>query len=102
MEELYSIMRDLLEIEYNQRYLLCVLKALEATNSNEEQEMVRVIANGTRYYFEALQKELKAIINRLDTYMAEKEQTGKRMDSYVWHKAAGTAACCYACRLHSF
>lgn len=73
MEELYSIMRDLLEIEYNQRYLLCVLKALEATNSNEEQEMVRVIANGTRYYFEALQKELKAIINRLDTYMAEKE-----------------------------
>lgn len=71
MEELYSIMRDFLEVEYNQESLLCVLKALEAAYSKEEQAEVKLIANSTKYYLQALQRELKAAISRLDVYMAE-------------------------------
>ena len=37
MEELYSIMRDLLEVEYNQESLLCLLGAAEAAYIDEEQ-----------------------------------------------------------------
>ncbi|CAK7050257.1 MAG: hypothetical protein ENTB_02412 [Enterocloster aldenensis] len=71
MEELYSIMRDFLEVEYNQESLLCVLKALEAAYSKEEQAEAKLIANSTKYYLQALQGELKAAISRLDVYMAE-------------------------------
>lgn len=71
MEELYSIMRDFLEVEYNQKSLLSILKVLEAAYSGEEQEEAKLITNSTKYYLEALQKELNAAINRLDTYMAE-------------------------------
>lgn len=35
MQELYSIMRDLLEVEYNQKSLLYILKRLEASYGNE-------------------------------------------------------------------
>lgn len=38
MEELYSIMRDLLEVEYNQESLLRLLRAAEAAYSDEKQE----------------------------------------------------------------
>lgn len=71
MEELYSIMRDFLEVEYNQESLLCVLKAVEAAYTDREQDEVMLIANSTKYYLQALQKELKAAINRLDSYIAE-------------------------------
>lgn len=72
MEELYSIMSDLLEVEYNQKSLLHLLKSAEAaySNSNENQE-AKLIANSTKYYLEALQKELRTAINRLDTYIVE-------------------------------
>jgi len=72
MEELYAIMRDFLEVEYNQESLLCVLKALEAAYSNEEHANAKLIANSAKYYLQALQEELKAAISRLDVYMAEK------------------------------
>ena len=37
MEELYSIMRDFLEVEYNQESLLCLLEAAEAAYAGKEQ-----------------------------------------------------------------
>ena len=37
MEELYSIMRDFLEVEYNQESIVCLLKAAEATYTAENQ-----------------------------------------------------------------
>ncbi len=70
MEELYAIMRDFLEVEYNQEALLCVLRALEAAYSKEEQAEAKLIANSTKYYLQALQNELKTAISRLDDYMA--------------------------------
>jgi len=70
MEELYAIMRDLLEVEYNQESLLYVLRTLEAAFDKETQGEVKLVANSAKYYLEALQEELNAAISKLDTYMA--------------------------------
>lgn len=71
MEELYSIMRDLLEVEYNQKLLIYILKAAESTDMEEIQAEAKSIANSTKYYLKALQKDLRTVINRLDSYIAE-------------------------------
>lgn len=71
MAELYSIMRDFLEVEYNQESLICLLKTAEAAYTGKEQAEAKLIANSAKYYLQALQEELKAAINRLDTYIAE-------------------------------
>ena len=71
MEELYSIMRDFLEVEYNQESLLCLLRAAEAAYSGEKEAEAKLIVNSTKYYLKALQGELKAAINRMDSYIAE-------------------------------
>lgn len=71
MEELYSIMRDFLEVVYNQESLLCLLRVAEDAYSDEKQVEAKLIANSTKYYLRALQEELKAAINRMDSYIAE-------------------------------
>lgn len=71
MEELYSIMRDLLEVEYNQKSLLHMIKRMETNCSTEQREEMQLIVNGTKYYLEALQIDLKKSINRMDKYIAE-------------------------------
>ena len=71
MEELYSIMRDFLEVEYNQESLLCLLRAAEAAYTSKEQAEAKLIANSAKYYLKALQEELRAAINRMDSYIAE-------------------------------
>ena len=62
-------MRDLLEVEYNQKSLLYILKELEASYGNEQEE--KWITNSIKYYLEALLKELRGAIRRLDAYVAE-------------------------------
>ena len=71
MEELYSIMRELLEVEYNQKYLLHIIKQLEKNCGTEQKEEMQLIVNSTKYYLEALQIDLKKSINRMDKYIAE-------------------------------
>ena len=71
MEGLYSIMRDFLEVEYNQESLLYVLETLEAAYSGKQEEEVKLIINHTKGCLKALQEELKAAINRMDSYIAE-------------------------------
>ncbi|MDE7252246.1 MAG: hypothetical protein K2O32_04810 [Acetatifactor sp.] len=68
MEELYSIMRDFLEVEYNQESLLCLLRAAKAAYCSEKEDL---IVNSAKFYLQALQEELKVAINRLDSYIAE-------------------------------
>ena len=70
MEELYSIMRDFLEVEYNQESLVCLLKAAEAAYSGEKETETKLIANSAKYYLQTLQEELKEAINRLDSYIS--------------------------------
>ncbi len=71
MEELYSIMRDFLEVEYNQESFVCLLSVAEATYSAENQKEAKIIAACTKFYLKSLQEELKAAINRLDSYIVE-------------------------------
>ena len=46
-------------------------QAAEAAYTSKEQAEAKLIANSTKYYLQALQEEIKAAINRLDTYIAE-------------------------------
>lgn len=71
MEELYAVMRDFLEVEYNLESLTCLLNAAEASFTSEKHEDAKQVANGVRYYLKALQEELKAAIGRMDTYIVE-------------------------------
>ena len=70
MEELYSIMRDFLEVEYNQKSLLYVLGVLEAAYSEQERAEVKLVVNHTKGSLKALQKEIGAAIDKLDNYIA--------------------------------
>lgn len=76
MEELYSIMRELLEVKYNQDSLLYFLKTVEIAYADKQQTEAKLIANSTKYYLKALRRDLEVVINRLDIYIVEqpKEQ----------------------------
>lgn len=50
MEELYSIMRDLLEVEYHQESFICLLKAAEAGYTEENQAEARLLADSAEFY----------------------------------------------------
>lgn len=71
MKELYSIMRELLEVEYNQKSLLHIMEVLEAAYNEREQEPAGLAVNGARYYLAVLHKDLGTAINKLDIYMAK-------------------------------
>ncbi len=71
MEELYAIMRELLEVEYNQKSLLYIMEMLETAYGGEEQETEGLAVSGIRYYLGILHRDLGAVINRLDVYVAE-------------------------------
>ena len=75
MEELYSIMRDFLEVEYKQESLLYLLTDAEFSKENQDDNQDKAeqfVINGAKYYIKALQNDLKATINRLDSYITEK------------------------------
>lgn len=71
VEELYSIMRDLLEVEYHHKSLLCVLETLETAYSERQEEEIKMILNHTLRCVKGLQEEMKAAVGRMDQYIAE-------------------------------
>lgn len=72
MQELYVIMRELLEVEYHQRSLQCILDMLEAENEQKEEwEKGGLIVSGIGYYLTVLHRDLGTAIGRLDSYIAE-------------------------------
>ena len=72
MQELYSIMRELLEVEYNQESLRYIIKMLEAAYVQEgDQGKENLIVSGVGYYLAVLHRDLGTAINRLDSYIAE-------------------------------
>lgn len=77
MNELYSIMRDFLEIEYNQKSLLHILKILEEAYSGAQQKEAALTANAAKNYLKGLQVELKTAINRMDRYLVESTEKKK-------------------------
>lgn len=77
MEELYSIMRELLEVEYHQKSLLYIAQLLEAAYDSEECGRTELIVNGISYYLTVLHKDLETVIGRLDSYIAETAKKDK-------------------------
>ena len=72
MQELYAIMRELLEVEYHQKSLRHIMGMLETVyEQEEEREKSGLIVNGINYYLTVLHKDLEAAISRLDNYIAE-------------------------------
>ena len=71
MKELYSIMRDFLEVQYQQNSILCVLNTLENAYSEEEQAEIKMTIHVLKTCIESLQEETKTAINRFDTYITE-------------------------------
>ena len=71
MKELYAIMRELMEVEYHQKSLLYIMEKLETAYGGEEQETEGLAVSGIRYYLGILHRDLGAVINRLDVYVAE-------------------------------
>ena len=86
MKELYMIMSDLLELEYNQKSLWYILDAL--AGGYDERQKEAMITNSTRYYLTGLQAELRVAINRLDAYIAERKKTWKMPENLPGKPAA--------------
>ena len=70
MNELYLIMDDFLQVEYRQKALLSVLKALEGYYSEDEQEELKLLVSNGKWAVEGLQEQMQSSINRLDNYIA--------------------------------
>lgn len=77
MNELYSIMRDFLEIEYNHKSLLHILKILEEAYTSAHQNEAALTTNAAKNYLKGLQGELKTAINRLDCYLVKNAEKKK-------------------------
>ncbi len=72
MQELYSIMRELLEVEYKQKSLRYIVRMLEKVYEQEEEKGDSdLIVNAIGYYLATLHNDLGIVIGRLDCYIAE-------------------------------
>lgn len=72
MQELYTIMRELLEVEYHQKSLRYITKMLETAYDQEGVDEKNSLAvSGINYYLTVLHRDLGDAISRLDNYIAE-------------------------------
>lgn len=71
MKELYQILRDLLEVEYNQETLLHILTVLEQAYNEAQEKEAALVANAAGYYLKGLQSGLRAAISGIDDYLAK-------------------------------
>lgn len=69
MEKLYLIMEKILEVEYRQKALLTILRKLECSYSEEEQEEIKMVVSICKLTLEDQQKQLKEGIAELDCYI---------------------------------
>lgn len=70
MKQLYSIMEHLLELDYKQDTFLLVLRALEASLSEEAATDSKMYVSHAKWQLEAQNKDLKEQIKQLDTYLS--------------------------------
>ena len=69
MNELYLIMDAFLQVEYRQKALLSILKALEGYYSEDEQEELKLLVSNGKWVLEGLHEQMKSSISRLDNYV---------------------------------
>ena len=70
MKQLYSIMEHLLELDYKQEAFLLILRALEASLSEETAADSKMYVSHAKWQLEAQNKDLKVQIKQLDTYLS--------------------------------
>lgn len=70
MKQLYSIMEHLLELDYKQNTFLLVLRALEASLSEDAAAGSKMYVSHAKWQLEAQNKDLKEQIKQLDTYLS--------------------------------
>lgn len=71
MEELYSVMEGLLELEYKQKAFIQMLQAAEVAYSlQEEQEKMRMLTDSAKWQMESCKADVRHIIRKLDEYIA--------------------------------
>lgn len=68
MNELYLIMEDLLDVEYQQKALLSILNALESVYSENETAPTKYLISSVKWQLEAIHMHTRESINKLDNY----------------------------------
>ena len=68
MNELYLIMEDLLEVEYQQKSLLSILNALESVYNEDDAAQTRYIISSIKCQLEFILLHTKTSISKLDNY----------------------------------
>lgn len=68
MNELYLIMEDLLDVEYQQKSLLSILNALESVYNEEDAAQTRYLISSVKCQLEAILLHTRVSINKLDNY----------------------------------
>lgn len=72
MKELYLIMENLLQIEYQQEAFLQILAAAErAYGLSEQQKDMKMLVSFEIWQIEREQRELHRVIGKLDEYIAQ-------------------------------
>ena len=70
MNELYSIMEQLLELDYEQEVYLLILKSLESSFDEEQTAYCKMLTSHTKSQLQAQNKLLKEQISRIDTFLS--------------------------------
>lgn len=77
MEELYLILNESLKNQYGLNALITLLKALEASYSEEKEMEIKSLANVIKVYLEALQEDVNSTIKIIDNYIVKEAQKRK-------------------------
>ena len=77
MEELYLILNESLKNQYGLNALITLLKALEASYSEEKEMEIKSLVNVIKVYLESLQEDVNSTINIIDNYIVKEAQKRK-------------------------
>ena len=72
MNQLYSIMEQLLKLDYEEETYLFVLKTLEASFDEKQEPHSKMLASHAKWQLESQNRLLKRQIHELDNYICTK------------------------------
>lgn len=78
MEKMYEFMDQFLEMEKQVASFLYVISRLEQSYSEEMQKEEKYLANTVEWMLLQLQRELKKIILKMDSYIVEEKQQSRQ------------------------
>ncbi len=69
MKELYEIMKNLLDIEYKQKSLICLIQRLDAAYESEEQRELKMLLLNMSILMRSVKDDMRITIEELDNYI---------------------------------